>query len=243
MKDLLLFDVDNTLTVARGEITPEMIECIKNIKSKPDFDIGCVSGSDLEKMSEQLKEAINFVDWKFTENGLVTYFDFQSTPFSKVSFVTFLGEEKYQQLVNRVLQLLSTITLPLKRGTFLELRTGLLNVCPIGRSCTQKERDMFTEFDRKTNTRKKICDILSSEFPDLTFSIGGNISIDVFPKGWDKTYCLQFISQKYDKIYFFGDNIRPGGNDYEIGTHKRVIGRSVENWQQTLKILNETFLH
>lgn len=242
MKDLLLFDVDNTLTVSRSQITPEMITTIKKLKHNKNLDIGCVSGSDLEKMSEQLKEAINFVDWKMTENGLVTYFESQPIPYSKVNFVEFIGEDRYQQLVNRLLYILSTIMLPIKRGTFLELRTGLLNVCPIGRSCTQEERESFTMFDNKMNIRKHICDTLSVEFPDLTFSIGGNISIDVFPKGWNKTYCLQFVTDKYDKIYFFGDNIRPGGNDYEIGIHPRVIARKVENWQQTNEILNKEFL-
>lgn len=248
MKHLLLFDVDNTLTISRGKITTEMIETIKKIKYNNTvingevYDIGCVSGSDLSKMSEQLKEAINYIDWKMTENGLVTYFESQPTPYSKVSFVEHIGEQKYQTLVNRILYLLSTLVLPIKRGTFLELRQGLLNVCPIGRSCTQSERESFTAFDKTTNIRKSLCDTLSLEFPELTFSIGGNISIDVFPKGWDKTYCLQFVSDKYDKIYFFGDNIRPGGNDYEIGTHPRVIPKPVENWQQTNEILNKEFL-
>ena len=51
---------------------------------------------------------------------------------------------------------------------------------------------------------------------NLSFSIGGQISIDIFPKGWDKTYCLQFVDDKYDDIYFFGDRTLDGGNDYEI---------------------------
>ena len=156
MKDLLLFDVDNTLTISRGTITSEMITCLKRLSSK--YDIGCVSGSDLPKMSEQLKEAIHYVTWKFTENGLVTYFDSQHTPFSKVSFVEQIGEERYQQLVNKALHILSTIVLPIKRGVFLELRTGLLNICPIGRSCTQQERDQFTEYDKKAGIRKQICE-------------------------------------------------------------------------------------
>jgi phosphomannomutase len=238
MKDLLLFDVDNTLTISRGSIEPEMIECLKRLSTK--YDIGCVSGSDLGKMSEQLKEAIHVVNWKFTENGLVTYFESQSKPYSKVSFVEQIGEDRYQQLVNKLLNVLSNITLPIKRGTFLELRTGLLNVCPIGRSCTQEERDQFTEFDKIVNIRKHICDLLAPKFPELKFSIGGNISIDVFPKEWNKTYCLQFITQRYNNIYFFGDNTQPGGNDYEIYNDSRVEGRTVTKWQDTYEIL-QTF--
>jgi len=238
MKDLLLFDVDNTLTVSRGSITKEMIECLKQCAVT--YDIGCVSGSDLSKMSEQLGEAIDLVKWKCTENGLVSYCGNELVHIN--SMVAFIGEERYQKLVNSALRLLSTIELPVKRGTFLELRTGLLNICPIGRSCTQAERDAFGEFDAKHHVRQQICDHLAQEFPDLTFSIGGQISMDVFPKGWNKTYCLPFLTGEYRHIYFFGDNIRPGGNDYEIGIDYRVVGRSVKNWQNTMDILYNEYI-
>lgn len=237
MRNLLLFDVDNTLTISRGSITNDMSECLKDCSKR--YDIGCVSGSDLVKMREQLGNTINFVNWKFTENGLVTYFESQPIPYSSTSFIEYIGEQKYQKLVNTILFLLSELVLPVKRGTFIELRTGLLNVCPIGRSCSQKEREDFFEYDKVHNIRKNLCNVLSAEFPDLKFSIGGQISIDVFPKDWNKTYCLQFITNQYDKIYFFGDNIKEGGNDYEIGIHPRVISNKVSCWQDTLKLLKE----
>lgn len=37
---------------------------------------------------------------------------------------------------------------------------------------------------------------------------GGQISIDIFPNGWDKTFCLQYLDG-FDKIYFFGDKTAP----------------------------------
>ena len=33
------------------------------------------------------------------------------------------------------------------RGTFIEFRSGLINVSPIGRSCSQAERDQFFAYD------------------------------------------------------------------------------------------------
>lgn len=38
------------------------------------------------------------------------------------------------------------------RGTFVEFRNGMLNVSPIGRSCTQGERIEFYELDKVTPT-------------------------------------------------------------------------------------------
>lgn len=52
--------------------------------------------------------------------------------------------------------------------------------------------------------------VLKEEFAslNLTYSIGGQISFDVFPKGWDKTYCLQFV-EGFDEIHFLGDKTYP----------------------------------
>jgi phosphomannomutase len=70
---------------------------------------------------------------------------------------------------------------------------------------------------------------------NLTFSIGGQISFDVFPSGWDKTYSLNYIKDdEYDEIHFFGDKTFEGGNDYEIFTHPRVIGHTVTSPEDTM---------
>ena len=36
---------------------------------------------------------------------------------------------------------------------------------------------------------------------------GGQISFDVFPKGWDKTFCLGLIDNisQFKEVHFFGD--------------------------------------
>ena len=78
---------------------------------------------------------------------------------------------------------------------------------------------------------------LREKFPDmgLTYSVGGQISFDMFPVGWDKTYCLNFIADgEYDEIHFFGDKTFEGGNDHEIFSHGRVIGHTVTSPEDTV---------
>ena len=78
---------------------------------------------------------------------------------------------------------------------------------------------------------------------NLTFSIGGQISFDVFPQGWDKTYCLKFIGDsEYEEIHFFGDKTFEGGNDYEIFTHPRVIGHTTTSPDDTMAQCTALFL-
>jgi hypothetical protein len=42
------------------------------------------------------------------------------------------------------------LEIPVKRGTFVEFRIGMLNVSPIGRNCSQEERDAFEKYDAET---------------------------------------------------------------------------------------------
>ena len=87
-----------------------------------------------------------------------------------------MGEEKIKKFDNFCLHYLADLDLPKKRcsthththtqhkharaslifrciytwyrGTFIEFRNGLINVCPVGRNCTQEERMEFFEFDK-----------------------------------------------------------------------------------------------
>jgi phosphomannomutase len=91
---------------------------------------------------------------------------------------------------------------------------------------SNQERDDFEKFDETAKVRTKMIDALKEKFGDLnlTYSIGGQISFDVFPQGWDKTYCLrariiiglctsltldfglQHVEKEgFKEIHFFGD--------------------------------------
>jgi phosphomannomutase len=81
-----------------------------------------------------------------------------------------------------------------------------------------------------------------------SYSIGGQISFDVFPTGWDKTYCLRHVEAEksisgteYKTIHFFGDKSFPGGNDYEIYSDPRTEGHAVTGPEDTIKVLKELF--
>ena len=83
---------------------------------------------------------------------------------------------------------------------------------------------------------------MKKEFADLelTYSIGGQISFDVFPKGWDKRFCLQFVTE-YEEIHFFGDKTFEGGNDFEIYEDDRTIGHAVTSPEHTEQLCRELF--
>jgi phosphomannomutase len=191
---LLLFDVDGTLTPARKTIEQEFEEFLYT-KIKTLATIGVVGGSDLSKIQEQLngKRMLNEFDYVFPENGLIHIEN--GSEVSRQSIQKHLGEQTLKRIINFCLRYFADLDIPIKRGNFIEFRAGMLNVSPIGRQCTYEERLEFNKFDQEHNIRQKMVEDLQKEFSDvdLTFSIGGQISIDIFPKGWDKTYCLNHV--------------------------------------------------
>jgi phosphomannomutase len=238
---LVLFDVDGTLTTARQKAKPEMEDLLHN-KLKKKATIGLVSGSDLVKVSEQMGEnCVAKFDYVFPENGLVAYH--KGSLIAKESIAAFMGEEKVQIFLNFCLGYMSKLELPVKRGNFIEFRSGLINICPPGRSVTQEQRDQFGALDNDKKIRRAFVEALNKEFPDfgLYFAIGGQISIDAFPIGWDKRFCLQFVEDKYKEIHFFGDRTAEGGNDYHIYSDPRTIGHDVTSPEDTMEQLTKLF--
>ncbi|KAF3814360.1 hypothetical protein GH733_017518 [Mirounga leonina] len=224
---LCLFDVDGTLTPARQKIDPEVAAFLQKLRSR--VQIGVVGGSDYSKIAEQLgegDEVIEKFDYVFAENGTVQYK--HGRLLSKQTIQNHLGEELLQDLINFCLRYMALLRLPKKRGTFIEFRNGMLNISPIGRSCTLEERIEFSELDKN--------------IPACLLPLGGMISFDVFPEGWDKRYCLDSLDQdSFDTIHFFGNETSPGGNDFEIYADPRTVGHSVISPQDTVQRCREIF--
>jgi phosphomannomutase len=253
-----------------------MLNLLARLRQK--VAIGFVGGSDLVKQQEQLgTSSINVTslfDFCFAENGLTAYRLGEQLPSN--SFIKWIGEEQYKELVRFVLHYIADLEIPIKRGTFIEYRNGMINVSPIGRNASTQERNEYEKYDKEHGVRKAFVEKLRERFGHLgltcvsptplpffcsfptiltdgpcvfSFSIGGQISFDVFPTGWDKTYCLQHLENEakrpggvhYTTVHFFGDKTFEGGNDYEIYTDSRTIGHSVTGPQDTIDELKKLF--
>jgi phosphomannomutase len=258
-----------------------MLQTLSALRHK--VAIGFVGGSNLPKQQEQLGtpevNVTTLFDFCFAENGLTAYR--LGEPLTGSSFIEWLGEEKYKQLVKlyvwspisdfpyqhatrlytigshgtnsltSILHYIADLDIPIKRGTFIEFRNGMINVSPIGRNASTEERNTYEEYDKKHGIRTTMVQKLKEQFPDLglTYSIGGQISFDVFPTGWDKTYCLRHVEADKDRpdgvdyttIHFFGDKAYPGGNDWELYDDPRTIGHAVKDPHDTLQQLKKLF--
>ena len=164
---ICLFDVDETLTKARQFVKPEMLNLLARLRQK--CAIGFVGGSNLPKQQEQLGGpdvvVTTLFDYCFAENGLTAFKLGQPLPSN--SFIQWIGEAQYKELVNFILHYVADLDIPVKRGTFVEFRNGMINVSPIGRNATNQEREDFEAYDKIHNVRKEFVAKLRERFGHL----------------------------------------------------------------------------
>ncbi|KIO26534.1 hypothetical protein M407DRAFT_74442 [Tulasnella calospora MUT 4182] len=239
IKKLCLFDVDDTLTIPRQRVSKEMLDVLAQLRKK--MAIGFVGGSDFSKISEQLAvdggRVVDQFDYAFAENGLTAYKMGKELP--SQSFIKFIGDTEYKKLVNFILHYLADIDIPIKRFGHASSVPGPPKAN--GVSCS----DLFHRGTFIHQVRAKFMQKLKETFPqyDLIYAVGGPISFDIFPRGWDKTYALKHVEDEgFEEIHFFGDKAYPGGNDYEIYNDSRTIGHSIKDPEETIRIVRELFL-
>lgn len=228
-KNIYLFDVDGTLTPARQKMSGDFYSFF--IKWMKDKKIYFVSGSDYKKIQQQVPENILLsVDGVFGCMGNTLHQN---------------GEKIYendfrpsQSLLNYLNSKLKNTEYPNLCGTHIEERAGMINFSVVGRGATQEQRKDYFQWDMKTGERKQIAYFINKHFNLLEASVGGEISIDIYPIGWDKSQVLKYIEK--GSYHFFGDKAYEGGNDYALAKaldKEKDKVYNVEGYKETWQFL------
>lgn len=250
MTTLFLFDVDGTIVNSGQAITSEMATTLNNLKKKKKVEIGIVGGGKLDKIMEQMDNKI-FFNHYFTECGCV-YHDNYATNDSLDLIPVYIKNIRDHQLytpintlVKHCLQYLSKVDYTIT-GHFIDLRHGIIYVSLVGLTANETERKEYMELDKQNHYRTTLLESLKLQATSLgivnqiAIVEGGSVGIAIYPSEWDKIQVLDYFhTDKYEKIYYFGDKYEPNGNDYQILNHPRVKGFPVNTYQDTIQILKQ----
>jgi phosphomannomutase len=224
-----VFDVDGTLTPSRLKMDAEFKKFFLEYFKRKEFCL--VSGSDYTKLREQVgDDLLNQAKLVFPCSGNSIFV--QGTEVYKSDW------QPQELLLKELESELRNSNYRFKTGGHMEHRPGMLNFSTIGRRCSQLDRETYYAWDQQYQERAGICKRLRERFPDLAFEIGGQISIDIYPQGADKSQILPHLADY--TIYFFGDGIQPGHNDYSLAQALSGASRSfpVNNWSETKEMLD-----
>ena len=217
MKKVYIFDVDGTLTPSRQRMTEDFARFFEEWSKRNPFYL--VTGSDIEKMDEQVPDVfMERTECIFTCGGNELWrFDphIVNFPFDRIYQNKFKTSERLIKYLE--LELRHSPYLP-RCGNHIENRGAMLNFSIVGRDCTLEERKDYFEYDKEKGERKRIANSIEREFLELDAVIGGQISIDITPKGKNKSQVIYHIGKKSPgrKYIFIGDRTMKGGNDYPL---------------------------
>ena len=199
-----IFDIDGTLTPSRLPINTEFKAFFLNwLKDK---NVYLVTGSDKDKTVEQ----IGYEIWSSVKRVYQSCGNQIWEKGKLIKEIEFYLNEEMKLKLNHFLE---TTLWKEKFGNHFEQRMGLVNFSIIGRNCPQDKREEYYKWDQQKKERQQICKEIMNTFPNTEASVGGQISIDIYEKGGNKSQVLDEIK---DPIYFFGDKMEEGGNDYPI---------------------------
>lgn len=228
-----VFDVDGTLTPSRLKIDSKFREFF--LEWMKDKNVIFVTGSDKDKTIEQIGLDI----W---QNATACMQSCGNHIFIKGEEVSRNPWEADESLIALLEQFLVISKYRKRTSNHIEHRTGLCNFSVIGRDCSQREREDYAEWDDFNKERLDMAAIINENFPELEASVGGQISIDIHPKGANKSQAKKWILNHLGEdtiIKFYGDKTEEGGNDYDLAMvleypHKVY---QVKDWKETHNLL------
>lgn len=246
--------MDGTLTPPRKSIGSKIIEALSGLQKIA--DIGIVSGSPYDYIAHQMEIA-----WKVSDgldanqiiimpcNGTQLFrYSQESQAFTKresTDMISFMGTEKYRIMISILTDLQNQVIdsfskMPVS-GNFISFRESMVNWCMIGRDATNVMRQDFVKMD--TEVRLKLQhkfqeELRSAGIDNVSSALGGSTSIDIYPNGWDKTYCLKHVDVT-GNVYFVGDKCQPGGNDFELFRSRKTVSYETDGPETTIHIIEE----
>ena len=246
-----IFDMDGTLTESRRCITEQTLSALKGLSPAKLY---LVTGSDMVKVVEQMGTDVLLERFErvMACNGTRVWncnldmddemLAYEPELIHKVSLIDYYSQADVNHIVSTLLKLAADNHTKYKTGTFVEWRDSQINFSLIGRNCTLEQRDDYAKWDDKSGERDKAIEQLRETFKGwgLSFRKGGQISIDITRRGWDKSYALQNIAESPEDCVFFGDRIEGNGNDSDIavlcGAYHEVSGP-----EETVEIIKSVY--
>ena len=120
----------------------------------------------------------------------------------------------------------------------------MVNFSTVGRNASPDLREAYYKWDTTTREREDIVEYITNIYPEVEVAIGGQISVDIYPKGQNKAQVVEKIQELHgDKVemIFVGDRNVPGGNDWPLAQRLDKLEGSqwyqVHSYQETRALI------
>lgn len=220
-KQLIVFDMDDTLTETKSKIDQEMLNLLYKLLKKK--KVAIISGAKYEQIENQILKSLNCQE-KDLENLYI--FPTCATSFYAYKngwvniYTEKIGEEDKEKIMlafSRAFKQARFVPPKKLHGKLIEDRGSQITFSALGQFAPVEQKKKWDSDKRK---RIKIRKFLLEYIPHLEVLVAGTTSIDVTKKGIDKGYGIKqmekYLNIPKDKMLFFGDALEEGENDYPV---------------------------
>lgn len=219
MFKMIVFDMDWTLTLSRGDMQPSMIPLFKELLKK--YKVWVISWGDFVQFQIQI---LNFIwnDEDLLKNLYISptcstkMYLFKNNSWEKMYSLDFTNVEK-EHIISVLENAINKLWLKPEK-TYWELIEDRWTQITYAVLWQEAPRDLKSIYDPDFEKRKKIREYIKNDLDWFDVLIWWSTSIDITRKWVDKAYWVQKLMEVtwYNKneIIFVWDAVFPGWNDY-----------------------------
>jgi phosphomannomutase len=215
MVKIAIFDIDNTLTESRREISPTMSKLLSVLIDK--MPVALISGESLVDFERQI---ISRLSHKKKENlyALPTsgaeLYEFKSGAWQR-AYSYPIDDTKRRRIFEALAKTLQIS--PIELGKCIYDRGSQITYSALGKEVSLEEKYAWDPTKAK---RKALVKALKPKLSGISITIGGSTSIDFTQEGIDKAFGVSKLLNhvhinSVDAVYV-GDALSPGGNDEPV---------------------------
>jgi phosphomannomutase len=219
VKDLIVFDLDGTLTPSKAPLKRDMAHMLAWLLAVK--KVAVIGGGSYEQFRKQFVGHLdtprqllqNLFLFPTTSTSFYRYRGGWNKVYRKV--LTAAEKEKIMRAFEEAFQKIGYQNPKKHWGKIIEDRDSQITFSALGQKAPIPAKE---QWNKKKDVRPEIMKIMQKHLPGFEVRRGGLTSIDVTHKGIDKAYGIRQINKTLkipiSKMVFIGDALYPGGNDY-----------------------------
>jgi len=242
-KQIIAFDLDDTLSIAKSPISDRMGELLIKLLEK--YDVCIISGGKIEQFKIQVVDRINLTPTAALRLHLMPTCGTQYYIYDNIShdwkrqYTFALSAEQKARAIKALEDGAKELGLwePKPYGEIIEDRGSQITLSALGQHAPA---DVKYKWDPDGSKKMKLRDYVAPILYDMEVRTGGTTSIDVTLIGVDKAFGMKKLVEvmkiNKDDILFIGDKMTEGGNDYPVKA-MGIDSIAVERWEDTALVL------
>lgn len=242
-RQLIAFDLDDTLAVTKSPISDRMSELLGQLLEY--YEVCVITGGAFSQIEKQVAGRLEVGPLLLRKLHLMPTC---GTRYYRYDDIAEQWEQQYAEDLTaeqkkRIIEVVEEGAKKLgiweqnPAGEIIEDRGSQITFSALGQQAKAEDKYAWDPDGKKKHALR---DYVAERIDDLEVRVGGTTSVDITTMGIDKAYGMRKLMQVLeigkDDILFLGDKLEEGGNDYPV----KALGIdtiAVEGWEQTALVL------